>query len=166
MVIGLNLCPFARRVFQAQTIRYMVSEARDGPALRQDLTSELKTLASSPLSAIETTLLIHPHALVSFSDYNQFLGDGEELARELRVRGAIQIAGFHPEYQFEGTDPEAAENYTNRSPYPMFHLLREASFSGLAPEEELLEIPQRNIATMRALGTARILQMLKSIRAE
>src|SRR6516162_8609596 len=127
MVIGLNLCPFARRVFQTEKIRYVVSDAQDETALREDLASELKVLASSAVSVFETTLLIHPCALIKFLDYNDFLGEGDRCIRALGLQGTIQIASFHPEYQFAGTDPGAPENYTNRSPYPMLHLLREAS---------------------------------------
>jgi uncharacterized protein len=166
MVIGLNLCPFARRVFQTEKIRYVVSAAQDETALREDLASELKALASSTVSAFETTLLIHPCALIKFLDYNDFLGEGDRLIRALGLLGIIQIASFHPDYQFAGTDPGAPENYTNRSPYPMLHLLCEASLSELAIDPaELVEIPRRNIATLRDLGTEKILKKLESIRA-
>jgi hypothetical protein len=167
MVIGLNLCPFARRVFQEQKIRYAVSAARDETALRGDLARELQTLALAPISAVETTLLIHPFALADFLDYNEFLGEADRLVDALGLRGTIQIASFHPDYQFAGTDPDAAENYTNRSPYPMLHLLREASFSGIAASpDELLEVPRRNIAALRGLGTEKILAKLQSIWGE
>ena len=166
MVIGLNLCPFARRVFQTEKIRYVVSDAQDETALREDLASELKVLASSAVSVFETTLLIHPCALIKFLDYNDFLGEGDRFIRALGLQGTIQIASFHPEYQFAGSDPGAPENYTNRSPYPMLHLLCEASLSELAlTPAELAEIPRRNIATLRDLGTEEILKRLESIRA-
>ena len=166
MVIGLNLCPFARRVFQTEKIRYVVSDAQDETALREDLASELKVLASSAVSVFETTLLIHPCALIKFLDYNDFLGEGDRCIRALGLQGTIQIASFHPEYQFAGSDPGAPENYTNRSPYPMLHLLCESSFSELAlAPAELLDISTRNIATLRNLGTAKILEKLESIRA-
>src|SRR5205823_1627126 len=100
MVIGLNLCPFARRVFEAGTIRYVVSDARDETALREDLAGELQALAAAPISAVETALLIHPRALGGFPDYNDFLGEGDRLVGALGLRGVIQIAGFHPDYQF------------------------------------------------------------------
>jgi len=166
MVIGLNLCPFARRVFQTEKIRYVVSDAQDETALREDLASELKVLASSAVSVFETTLLIHPCALIKFLDYNDFLGEGDRCIRALGLQGTIQIASFHPEYQCAGSDPGAPENYTNRSPYPMLHLLCEASLSELAlTPAELAEIPRRNIATLRDLGTEEILKRLESIRA-
>jgi len=164
MVIGLNLCPFARRVFNAGTIRYVVSEAQDEGVLLGHLAGELEALASSPMERVETTLLIHPHVLQNFLDYNDFLDVGERLVEALGLRGVIQIASFHPGYQFAGTDSDAVENYTNRSPYPMLHLLREESISAVASNpKELREIPRRNIATLRGLGRQKILEMLKAI---
>jgi hypothetical protein len=164
MVIGLNLCPFARRVFEADTIRYVVTAAEDEKTLLEDLARELKALAVCPIESAETTLLIHPRALVSFLDYNDFLGDVERCVEDLGLRGVLQIASFHPDYQFAHTDADAAENYTNRSPYPMLHLLREESISAVAGDlHELLEIPRRNIQTLRALGTSKILDTLKAL---
>lgn len=164
IVIGLNLCPFAQRVFDAGRIRYVVTEIDDASALLDLLGSELKILVSSPISEIETTLLIHPHVLQNFLDYNDFLDDIDRLLRRSGLRGTIQIAGFHPHYQFAGTDPDAVENYTNRSPYPMLHLLREESISQVAGDPEaLLDIPERNIETLRALGKAKLLGLLNAI---
>lgn len=161
MVIGLNLCPFARGVFLAERIRYAVTEARDEETLLKDLADELTALTSAPISTIETTLLIHPLALGDFLDYNDFLGVGEQLIEDLGLRGTIQLASFHPAYQFAGSSPNAVENYTNRSPYPMLHLLREESISRVASDpDELLEIPRRNIATLRRLGREKIVEML------
>jgi uncharacterized protein len=162
VVIGLNLCPFARRVFEADAIRYVVSDARDGGALLTDLATELRSLAATPASLVETTLLIHPHALADFLDYNDFLGDGERLVADLGLRGTLQIASFHPDYQFAGTRPDAVENYTNRSPYPMLHLLREASITAAASDPgALLEIPRRNAETLRRLGREMVQKKLK-----
>jgi hypothetical protein len=163
-VIGLNLFPFARRVFEADKIRYVVSDARDGGALLGDLTGELEALAAAPAARVETTLLIHPHALANFLDYVDFLDVGERLVGDLGLRGAIQIASFHPDYQFAGTRPDAVENYTNRSPYPMLHLLREESVSEVANDPDaLLEIPRRNEETLRRLGREKVLEKLKAI---
>ncbi|MCI0682711.1 MAG: DUF1415 domain-containing protein [Gemmataceae bacterium] len=156
MVIGLNLCPFARRVFEGDKIRYVVSAAEDDKGLLEDLARELQFLAA-PIAGIETTLLIHPRAFTDFLDYNDFLDPADRLLAELGLEGVIQIAGFHPRYQFADTEADAAENYTNRSPYPMLHLLREDSVSAAADDpEELLEIPRRNIETLNALGIAKI----------
>ena len=115
-VIGLGLCPFARRVFDAGRIRYAISHSRDENTLSNDLASELHLLLASPSTQIETTLLIHPQVLANFLDYNDFLGVVDQLLEELRLCGTIQVASFHPQYRFSGTEPNAAENYTNRSP--------------------------------------------------
>src|SRR6516162_1201296 len=138
-VIGLGLCPFARRVFDAGRIRYAISHSRDENTLSNDLASELHLLLASPSTQIETTLLIHPHVLGNFLDYNDFLGVVHQLLEELGLCGIIQVASFHPQYRFAGTEPNAAANYTNRSPYPMLHLLRETSVSQVA-SDEVLEI--------------------------
>ena len=165
-VIGLGLCPFARRVFDAGRIRYAVSHARDDTALANDLANELRHLLASPCTQIETTLLIHPHVLGNFLDYNDFLGVVDQLLEELRLCGTIQVASFHPQYRFAGTEPDAAENYTNRSPYPMLHLLRETSVSQAADgSDEVLKIPRRNIETMRNLGREQILKRLLTLDA-
>jgi len=164
MVIGLNLCPFAQRVFKADKIRYVVSDAHDEAILLKDLAGELEALASAPISSVETTLLIHPRVLGNFLAYNDFLGVGERMVEDLGLRDTIQIASFHPDYQFAGTDPGAVENYTNRPPYPMLHLLREESISQFATDpNELLEIPRRNIEILRKLGREKILEKLKAI---
>jgi len=165
MVIELNLCPFARRVFQAETIRYVVTDAAQVNTLLQDLAGELKFLAAASISRVETTLLIHPRVLRDFLDYNEFLGMAEQLIEDLDLRGILQIASFHPDYQFAGTEPGAVENYTNRPPFPMLHLLREESISAVACDpDERLRIPRRNIETLRGLGKEKVLQKLKAIQ--
>jgi len=161
VVIGLNLCPFARRVFEGGRIRYAVTDAQDEAALVEALTGEVLHLVASPIREVETTLLIHPRVLGDFLDYNDFLDVGERLIEELGQRGVVQIASFHPEYRFAGTAPDAVENYTNRSPYPMLHLLREESISAVAGEEALLETPRRNVETLRRLGRSEILALRK-----
>jgi uncharacterized protein len=166
-VIGLGLCPFARPVFDAGRIRYAISHSRDKNTLSNDLASELHLLLASPGTQIETTLLIHPYALGNFLDYNDFLDVVDQLLEELRLCGTIQVASFHPQYRFAGTEPNAAENYTNRSPYPMLHLLRETSVSQAADaSDEVLNIPQRNTETMRNLGQEHILKRLQTLVAE
>ncbi len=161
IVIGLNLCPFARRVMEGGLVRYHVSEALDAPTLLTDLDRELRTLATTPIAEIETTLLIHPHVFGEFLAYNDFLDAAEGLIDSLGLDGVIQIASFHPQYQFADTKAEAVENYTNRSPYPMLHLLREESINAIAmDDEELLQIPGRNVETLRALGRDAMLAKL------
>jgi hypothetical protein len=152
-VLGLNLCPFARPVYVREQIRYTVSAATTPEALLADLIAELRTLAAAAPETIETTLLIHPDVLNDFLDYNDFLGIAEATVADLGLEGVIQIASFHPRYQFAGTAEDGIENYTNRSPYPLLHLLREASVErAVAAFPEAAEIYEKNIATMRRLG--------------
>lgn len=161
MVVGLNLCPFARRVFHENLIRYVVSEADEAESLRIELGNELDLLRDANEAVIETTLLIHPHALLRFSDYCDFLTVAQSLVRSRGIRGVIQVASFHPEYHFADAEPEAVENYTNRSPYPMLHLLRETSVSRAADlHPRLVEaIPQQNVAALRELGLEKVLEL-------
>jgi hypothetical protein len=152
-VIGLNLCPFAKPVHVADRIRYAVSRAETPEALLVDLLDELRTLAAADPEEIETTLLIHPRVLTDFLDYNDFLGVADAALEELDLVGEIQVASFHPHYQFEGTDPDDIENYTNRSPYPILHLLREASIEeAVASFPDTDRIYKANIETLRKLG--------------
>src|SRR5690348_12019072 len=165
VVIGLNLCPFAQRVFNGGKIRYVVTGAEDVQALLLILSNELESLVQTPISEVETTLIIHPLVLGNFFDYNEFLDLAEDKIGVLGFRHIIQLASFHPEYQFSGARPDAVENYTNRSPYPMLHLLREESVSAVAADRgALLEIPRRNVETMRRLGRGKILEMLRAAR--
>jgi hypothetical protein len=153
VVIGLNLCPFAKAVEVKGQIRYVVSEAREPAALREALATELRALAAAEPELVDTTLLIHPLVLGDFLAYNDFLDDAEALVEELGLSGRIQIASFHPHYQFAGTAPDDIANYTNRSPYPMLHLLREASVSrALATFAQPSRIFENNIERLRALG--------------
>lgn len=161
LVIGLNLCPFARRVYDGDKVRYAVSEATDEVALLDDLRRELQSLAATPIETVETTLLIHPDALGDFLDYNDFLDVANREVRRLGLEGVVQIASFHPDYRFADAEPDAVENYTNRSPYPMLHLLREESVSRIADDPDaLLDVPRRNVATLRRLGLAEIRRRL------
>ena len=154
-VIGLDLCPFARAVHAQGLIRYAVSAAETPEALLADLAAELRALAAADPAAVETTLLIHPRALADFLDYNDFLAVADAAVAGLGLTGEIQIASFHPRYQFAGTAPDAIENHTNRSPYPMLHLLREASVErAVAALADPAEIYERNIATLARLGHA------------
>ena len=154
-VIGLNLCPFAKAPQGKGRVRYMVSKATDTDALRRDLLDELRALAEAPAEQIETTLLIAPHVLQDFDDYNAFLTDADGAVAELRLRGVMQIASFHPHYRFAGSAPDDLGNATNRSPYPVLHLLREASIARAvaaftAPEA----IFETNLLTLQTLGAA------------
>lgn len=152
-VIGLDLCPFARAVYVRDQVRFVVSEAETPEALLADLVSELRTLSAADPEAIDTTLLIHPRVLEDFLDYNDFLDVAEAAVAELGLEGEIQVASFHPQYQFADTEPDDVENYTNRSPYPILHLLREASVErAVEAFPDASGIFEKNIETMRRLG--------------
>ena len=152
-VIGLNLCPFAKAVHVKRQIRYAVSEAQTEDELLDDLVRELKHLAAADPDQIETTLLIHPFALADFLDFNDFLDVADAALDELDLTGELQIASFHPGYQFAGTRPDDIENYTNRSPYPILHLLREESIErGMAAFPDAAQIFDKNIDTLTRLG--------------
>ena len=152
-VIGLNLCPFAKAPHLGGRIRYAVSVAETPEELRADLVDELQTLTDADPDEIETTLLIHPRVFADFLDYNDFLEVADATLAELDLVGEIQVASFHPRYQFAGTEPDDIENYTNRSPHPMLHLLRESSVdAAVAAFPDTAQIYERNIETMRALG--------------
>jgi hypothetical protein len=153
-VIGLRLCPFAAAPYRREQIRYRVSEQRSTSGLAQELTEELEYLRTADPQLCETSLLIHPHVLADFGDYNEFLGEAEARVRALDLEGALQIASFHPTYRFAGSAPNDVENYSNRSPYPMLHLLREASVTrAVATFPGVNEIVGRNKVTLRELGT-------------
>jgi hypothetical protein len=152
-VIGLNLCPFAGTVHLKQQIRWVESPARDADGLLADLVHELHLLAAADPEKLETTLLIHPHALNDFLDYNDFLDVADAAIEDLGLTGILQVASFHPDYQFEGTAPDDASNLTNRSPHPMLHLLRETSIArAVAAVPDTAAIYERNIETLRRLG--------------
>lgn len=154
-VIGLNLCPFAKAVHVKEQIRYVVSEARDTEQLLGDLARELQFLADADPETCDTTLLIHPHALNDFLDYNGFLDLADAAVEELGLEGVLQVASFHPDYQFADTVPDDVTNCTNRSPYPTLHLLREDSIDRAVeafPEAE--SIYETNMRTLRKLGAA------------
>ena len=152
-VIGLGLCPFAKAVHARGQIRYVVSPAQSPEALVEDLMEELRALDAADPAAVDTTLLIHPGVLSDFEDYNDFLDIADALLDELELSGVIQIASFHPQYRFEGTMRDAIENYTNRSPYPMLHLLREDSVEkAVTTYPDVADIPEKNIETLNRLG--------------
>lgn len=154
-VIGLNLCPFAKAVQVKEQIRFVISDATDSETLLIDLASELDLLAGADPDQIDTTLLIHPHVLTDFFDYNDFLDLADAAIEELELDGEIQIASFHPDYQFAGSAPDDIENFTNRSPFPILHLLRESSIErAVAAFPEASDIYEKNIANLRRLGHA------------
>lgn len=152
-VIGLKLCPFALSPARKGLIRYATSEATTPEALVKDLTAELRLLAASSPAEIETTLLIHPQALVNFRDYNDFLDVADQVLSSLGLEGELQIASFHPQYQFAGTEPDDLGNATNRSPYPTLHVLRESSISRAVDAfGDTDAIAESNMVTLENLG--------------
>jgi hypothetical protein len=154
-VIGLNLCPFAKAVHVKQQIRYVVSKAKTEAALLDDLLQELDFLMASDPEVVDTTLLIHPWVLTDFLDYNDFLDVADGATAEPEFNDALQIASFHPQYQFADTEVDDIANFTNRSPYPMLHLLREDSIDrAVAAFPEADAIYEKNMQTLRELGLA------------
>jgi hypothetical protein len=152
-VIGLNLCPFAKAVHVKKQIRYVVSSGTTPEQLLEDLIRELGVLVQTPANEIDTTLLIHPGVLADFADYNDFLDVADAALEELDLISDIQIASFHPRYQFADSGPDDIDNYTNRSPYPMLHLLREDSVSrAVDAKPDAALIFAHNIAKLREMG--------------
>ena len=165
VVVPLHLCPFAGQALDNQRGRFAVTDAANAQGILEDLARELEFLNDPPET--DTTLLIGTAALSDFSAYNQFLDYTEGLLDQLALTGTYQIASFHPHYQFAGTCPDDVENYSNRSPYPIFHLLREASLeAAIAAYPAVDEIPNRNIALLQKLGVDHKQALLKSCADE
>ena len=152
-VIGLNLCPFAKAVHSKGQIRWVLSETTEPAVLLELLVQELQYLAATDPEVIDTTLIVHPQVMQDFLDFNDFLGVADEALEEMGLIGALQIASFHPQFQFADTDIDDITNATNRSPYPTLHLLREASVErAVAAFPEADAIFEGNIETLRRLG--------------
>ncbi len=152
-VIGLNLCPFAKAVYVKDQVRLVFSDATTPEQLVEQLGEELLRLRDTPAEQTDTTLLVHPYVLGDFLDYNDFLDQADALVEALELDGVLQVASFHPDYQFADSRPDDIENYSNRAPYPTLHLLREDSVSRAVevyPEADI--IVERNYATLRELG--------------
>ena len=151
-IVDLNLCPFARREVMRNSMRFTVFEDSDPENILHALSEEITLLHNSP--EIETSFLILPAGMPDFRDFNDFINAAESLTEALGWEGRYQLVGFHPQYQFANTEPDDAENYTNRSPFPMLHILRESSVSdAVATTHDTALIPQRNIATLGDMGT-------------
>ncbi len=152
-VVGLNLCPFAKTVVVKDMVRYRVCASADPDDVLAMLREELQHLAEADPDKLDTTLLIAPNALPDFLDFNDFLADCDDVLMDLELDGVLQVADFHPHYQFAGTDEDDFENFTNRTPYPTLHLLREASIDKAVeayPDASL--IFERNIEVLNKLG--------------
>jgi hypothetical protein len=152
-VIGLNLCPFAKAVYVKEQVRYVVSNATTPEALLETLMDELQLLSDTDPEVTDTTLLIHPFVLDDFLDYNEFLDVADAAVEDMQLDGELQVASFHPQYQFADTDINDIGNYTNRAPYPILHLLREDSIErAVEAFPQASEIFDRNIETLEKLG--------------
>lgn len=160
-VVGMNLCPFAKRELVKNRVRFVTTAATTAEQLLQVLQTELELLNADP--SVETTLLIHPDVLQDFYDFNDFLGFADSLLVDMELEGIYQVASFHPDYQFGGTRSGDAENYTNRAPYPVLHLLREESLERvIADYPDVDDIPERNIELMNSLGKDKLQALLKT----
>lgn len=160
-VVGMNLCPFAKRELVKNRVRFVTTAATTAEQLLQVLQTELELLSADP--SVETTLLIHPAVLQDFYDFNDFLGCADILLLDMELEGIYQVASFHPDYQFGGTRSGDAENYTNRAPYPVLHLLREESLERvIADYPDVDDIPERNIELMNSLGQDKLQALLKT----
>jgi hypothetical protein len=163
-VIEFNVCPFAGRELREKRILFEVTDATTESQLLADLERALLHLQENP--SVETSLLIHPQILQNFADYNDFLGVAELLLQQMQLEGEFQIASFHPDYQFAGTQVDAAENFTNRSPFPLLHLLRESSVSrAVEHHPDVVSIPANNIETMNRIGAPALRRLLANIKA-
>lgn len=161
VVVDLNLCPFAKKELINNRVRLSVSDATTTEQLLLDMHQELTFLNET--SGIETSLLIHPHVLQIFHDYNQFLDKADRLLLGMNLEGVFQIASFHPDYQFADTQPDDVENYTNRAPYPLLHFIREESLArAIAHYPDSDSIPARNIALMNEFGKDKMQALLQA----
>ena len=152
-VIGLNLCPFAKAPHVKNLVRIVVSESRHLDGFLEDLDRELQLLGNTPASELETTLLVHPTLFPDFETFNQMLEIADDTVIENELEGIVQIAPFHPDFQFEGTEADDISNYTNRSPYPTLHLIREDSITKAAEAfPDASAIFDRNIALLEKMG--------------
>ncbi len=153
IVIGLNLCPFAKAVYVKDQVRIVLSDATTPEALVEQLAEELVLLRDTPAEQIDTTLIVHPQVLTDFLDYNDFLDNADAAIEALDLQGILQVASFHPDYQFDGVAADDASNYTNRAPFPTLHLLREDSVAravDVYPDPDV--IVERNIQTLDRIG--------------
>ena len=154
-VIGLNLCPFAKAVYVKNQVRLVVSKARHADDLLEELDRELDLLVATPASKIDTTLLIHPTLFEDFLDFNDFLEVAEGVVDEHELEGVVQLASFHPQFQFDDAEPDDISNYTNRAPFSILHLLREESVEKAVEAFPRADaIFEANIATLEKLGHA------------
>ena len=160
VVIGLNLCPFAKKPYVSKQIRTLIDESSSENALLETLYREFKHLEETNSQQLETTLIVIPNLLSDFYGYNQFLDEVDALIKNNNWLGIFQVASFHPQYQFAGTQPNDAENLTNKAPYPIIHLLREQSMEKALKRYPTPErIPEDNVNTVTRLSAEQIQQL-------
>ena len=165
-VVGLNLCPFARPLLASDALRVMVCEATDDESITEALFAEIELIKTASEAEIATTLVVFPHGLQRFDNYLAFLEGAQQLLEEMDLLGVLQLASFHPDYQFAGEPIEAASHFTNRAPFPMIHLLREDMVTrALETYPNPEQIPERNIQKLEDLGRERLQQMLTALDA-
>lgn len=157
LVVRHGLCPFAARVLNNNGLRFVVSKAETNEELVNDLIKELLHLNHHSRDELETSLLIHPHVLTDFQTYNDFLDVVDSIIEEAGLHGVVQVASFHPDYRFADSNEDDAANYSNRSPFPMLHLLREASIDEAVRDwtargRSMEDIPLSNVETLRRMG--------------
>jgi hypothetical protein len=165
-VMGLNLCPFARPVVASEALRISICDAKQLQQVAEAFMAELDLIQQSPESDIATTLLVLPNALNDFEEYLSFIENAEVLIDQMGLTGVIQLASFHPDYQFEAEPSDSASHFTNRSPYPVIHFLREEMMERVlenVPHPE--QIPQRNIQKLEAMGHGAVEQLLQSLKS-
>ncbi|WAJ70279.1 DUF1415 domain-containing protein [Catenovulum adriaticum] len=160
VVIGLNLCPFAKRPYKQKQVKIAISTASDDDTLLQDLLQQFKLLENTPIETTETSVLVVTNHLQDFFDYNDFLNLADALIEQYNWQGVFQIASFHPHYQFAGTTEQDPENLTNKAPYPILHILRESSLDkAVESHPDVDGIPEQNIAKMNQLTKEQITEL-------
>ena len=165
-VVGLNLCPFARPLLASEALRVTVCEANDDEGVAAALLNEIQLIQKASESEVATTLVVFPNALQGFDGYLAFLDGAQQLLEEMGLLGVLQLASFHPDYQFAGEPIDAASHFTNRAPFPMIHLLREDMVTwALETYPNPEQIPERNIQRLEGLGRERLQQMLNELDA-
>ena len=165
-VVGLNLCPFARPLLASDALRVTVCEANEDESIAEALLAEIELIQTASEAEIATTLVVFPHGLRRFDNYLAFLDRAQQLIEEMDLLGVLQLASFHPDYQFAGEPIEAASHFTNRAPFPMIHLLREEMVTqALETYPNPQQIPERNIQKLEDLGRERLQQMLTALDA-
>ena len=167
LVVGLNLCPFAAEPLRRGRIRYAVCLESETEAIFRSLLQEMEAMLRLPEAEVETSLFIVPHGLATFEAYLALLESAEDALHEVGLEGVFQLASFHPDYCFAGEDQNDPANYTNRSPFPMFHLIREASLErALENYPNPATIPLRNVEKLRELGLREIERLLRDCAAK